>query len=94
MNWFKKVKIEIERWKFRRDFNKGQKRDAEQQLRVIEKAERLSKERKCRLWVVRVEPGKYVIRTKADVKAILRRIGIKGYVDVFTPSDTIVHITK
>jgi hypothetical protein len=86
--------IEIQRWNYRRKLNAGKKTDAKNQLRAINKAEKLSKIEKQRLWVVRVSPGNYIIRTKADVKAILRSIGLKGQIDIFSVNDSVVHITK
>jgi hypothetical protein len=94
MNWFNKIKIDIQRWNFRRKRKHEDKVDVVRQLEAIEKAEKLSQKRKSRLWVIRVEPGKYVIRSKSDVKAILRRLGLKGRIDLFSINDTVVHITK
>ena len=94
MKFIKDLVIDIQRWDYRRRQKKGSKIDAEMQLKTIEKAERLSRERKCRLWVVRIEAGKYCIYTKSDVKAVLRRIGIKGNVDIFSINGSVVHITK
>jgi hypothetical protein len=88
------LKIDIQRWNYRRKQRKGNKVDAENQLKTIKKAERLSKERKCRLWVVRIEPGKYKIYTKGDVKAVLRKLGMKGRIDLFSINGSVVHITK
>jgi hypothetical protein len=88
------IKINIQRWLFRRRHAHESKADIEAQLKAVEKAERLSKERKCRLWVVRINPGKYRIYSKGDVKAVLRRIGLKGQIDMFTISNSVVHITK
>lgn len=92
--FFTNIIIDIQRWNYRRKYKRGDKIDVENQLKAIEKAVALSKKRKCRLWVVRIMPGKYVIRTKGDVKAILRRIGMKGRIDLFQISDSVVHITK
>jgi hypothetical protein len=88
------LKIEIQRWNFRRKYKAGDKVDIKNQLKAVAKAEKLSKQRKCRLWVVRLMPGKYRIYSKGDVKAVLRRMGLKGSVDIFSNSDIVVHITK
>lgn len=88
------LKIDIERWNFRRKYKSGTKVDLSNQLKAIEKAEKLSKKRKCRLWVVRIMPGEYIIRSKGDIKAILRRIGMKGRIDLFQINESVVHITK
>ena len=94
MKWLTNIKIEIQRWNYRRKQNIARKKDAPKQLEAIAKAEKLSKERKCRLWVVRIQPCKYRIYTKGDVKAVLRRLGIKGRIDLFSINDSVVHITK
>lgn len=88
------IKIDIQRWNYRRKYKSGTKVDLQNQLKAIEKAEALSKKRKQRLWVVRVMPGEYVIRSKGDVKAILRRIGMKGQINMFEINGSVVHITK
>jgi hypothetical protein len=94
MKWIKDLIIEFQRWNFRRKVQAGAKIDAQNQIKAIEKAEKLSHEKRHKLWVIRVEPGKYVIRTKGDVKAILRRLGMKGRIDIFNENEVIVHITK
>lgn len=88
------IKIEFQRWKFRRKYKKGSKVDVDNQLKAIEKAEKLSKKRKCRLWVVRISPGKFRVYSKGDVKAILRKVGLKGRINMFEINDSVVHITK
>ena len=88
------LKIDFQRWMYRRKHKSGTKVDLKNQLKAIEKAETLSKKRKCRLWVIRIMPGEYVIRSKGDVKAMLRRVGLKGRIDLFQISDSVVHITK
>jgi uncharacterized Fe-S cluster-containing radical SAM superfamily protein len=86
--------IEFQRWNYRRKHKAESKKDIDAQLKAIEKAERLSKERRCRLWVVRLSPGTYRIYSKGDVKAVLRRIGLKGQIDLFSINGSVVHITK
>jgi len=88
------LKIEIQRWNFRRKYKAGDKVDIQNQLKAVAKAEKLSQKRKCRLWVVRLMPGKYKIYSKGDVKAVLRRLGLKGKINLFENSDVVVHITK
>jgi hypothetical protein len=94
MKFIKDLIIDLQRWNYRRKQKQGSKIDAKNQLKTIEKADRLSKKRKCRLWVVRIEPGKYKIYTKGDVKAVLRRLGMKGRIDLFSINGSVVHITK
>ena len=88
------LKIEIQRWIYRRKQKHGSEIYIQRQLKAIKKAERLSKKRKCLLWVVRIEPGKYRIYSKSDVKAVLRRIGMKGQIDMFSINGFVVYITK
>lgn len=87
-------RIDFQRWNFRRKKNKGEKIDVKNQLTAIDKAQKLSIKRKCRLWVVRIRPGKYRIYTKSDVKAVLRKLGLKGRIDLFSLNDSVVFITK
>lgn len=94
MNWLRDLVIEIQRWNYRRKQKRGNKIDIDRQLYAIKKAERLSVKRKCRLWVVRIKPGNYRIYSKGDVKAVLRRIGLKGQIDMFSINGSVVHITK
>ena len=88
------LKIEIQRWIYRRKAKHGYEIDIQRQLKAIKKAERLSEKRKSRLWVVRIEPVKYRIYSKGDVKAVLRRIGMKGRIDMFSINESVVYITK
>ena len=94
MSWVTNIKIDIERWLYRRRKARQESRDITQQLKHIAKADKLSFKKKCRLWVVRIEPGRYRIYSKADVKAVLRRLGLKGRIDLFSVNGTVVHITK
>jgi hypothetical protein len=97
MKLFKKlrdIKINIQRWNFRRKYKSGEKIDLDRQMKAIAKAEALCMQRKCRLWVIRVMPGKYMVRSKGDVKSLLKAYGIRQSVDMFQLSDVIVHITK
>jgi hypothetical protein len=86
--------IEFQKWNFRRKYASGDKVDIDRQLKAVEKARKLSEKRKCRLWVVRLYPGKYRICSKADVKGILRNNGIRTTVNLYTLNEVIVHITK
>ena len=92
--FYKDTKIEYQRWRFRTKFKSGEKVDLENQLRVIEKANKLSVKRKCRLWVIRIMPGKFRICTKGDLKAILRSCGIAHPINMYQLGNEIVHITK
>ena len=94
MNWFNKLRVDIERWNYRRQRKHEDKIDIDAQLKAIARAEKLTVKRKCRLWVVRIKPGAYRIHSKGDVKAVLRRLGLKGQIDLFNINGTVVHITK
>jgi len=91
---FQDIRINIQRWRFRRNYKSGSRVDFEKHLKAIEKADLLSKKRKCRLWVIRLMPGKFKIATKGDAKYILKTYGMKSRVNMFELSDIIVHITK
>jgi hypothetical protein len=88
------IKIDIERWNYRRKFKSGTKVDLEKQLKAIEKAEILSKKRKIRLWVVRLMPGEYKVLAKGELKGALNILGLKHRLDIHQLNDVIVHITK
>jgi hypothetical protein len=94
MTWINNIRIEIERLRYRRSKARKESRDISRQLKYIAKADKLSLKRKCRLWVVRIEPGRYRIYSKSDIKAVLRRLGLKGRIDLFSVNGTVVHITK
>lgn len=88
------IRIEFQRWRFRRSYNSGSKIDIEKQTKAIEKATRLSQKRKVRLWVIRLMPGKFRICSKGDVKYLLKTYGMKAQVNMYELGDVIVHITK
>jgi len=92
--YYRDIKINIQRWQFRRKYKSGEKVDLEKQLQAIEKATALAKKRNCKLWVIRVFPGKYRIYSKGDVKQVFRNLGIKNQVDMYQLSDVVVYITK
>jgi hypothetical protein len=97
MNLFKftkDIKRNIQRWNFKRKYKNGIKVDLDKLTQAIEKAELLSKKRKCRLWVIRVMPGHYAIKAKGDVKAAFRAYKIMDQVNMFELGDVVVHITK
>ena len=75
-------------------YKSGERVDLERSLKAIEKADKLSKKRKCKLWVIRIMPGKFRICCKADVKHILRVYGMKAQINMYELGDVIVHITK
>ena len=88
------IRINFQRWQFRRKYKSGSRVDLERQLKAIEKANLLSKKRKCRLWVIREMPGRFKICSKGDVKHILKIFGKKSQVNMYELGDVIVHITK
>jgi hypothetical protein len=88
------IKINIQRWNFRRKYKSGEKVDLERQMKAIAKAEKLCIKGKVRLWVIRVMPGRYFVRTKGDTKLLLKAYGYKHIVDMYQLNDVIVHITK
>ncbi|GEM_PF-5283870 len=88
------IRINIERWIFRMKYKSGERVDLERSLKAIERAEKLSRIRKCRLWVIRLMPGKFKICTKGSVKHILKLYGMKSQINMYEVGDVIVHITK
>jgi hypothetical protein len=94
------IKIDFQRWNYRRKYKSCNKVDLENQLKAIEKAEKLSKKRKCRLWVIRLMPGIYKIYSKGDLKGIIRRLKLNklskanNEINIYQLSEVIVHITK
>lgn len=88
------LRITYQQWRFGRKYKSGDKVDLENQLKAVEKARKLSEKRNCRLWVIRIFPGKYRICSKADVKAVFRNNGISTSINLFTLNQVIVHITK
>lgn len=87
-------RINLERWIYRRKRRHEDSIDIDRQLAAISKANKLAKKRKCKLWVIRIKPGSYRIYSKGDVKAVLRALGMKGRVDMFSINGTVVYITK
>lgn len=94
MKFLTNLKINIQRWNYRRKYKSGEKVDLEQQVKAIQKADALSKKRKCRLWVLRIRPGKFQVCTKGDLKATLKVYGLRYRYNIYEIGDPIVHITK
>jgi hypothetical protein len=93
-NFLRDMIIDFQRWNFRRKYDSVSNADLKNSLKAIEKANMLAKKRNHRLWVVRISPGKFRIYTKADVKAVLKRLGIEHEINMFQLGNEIVHITK
>lgn len=87
------IKRKIEIWLFRFRRKRLIKRDKAIMANSIKKANELSKQAKCRLWVVKVDTADYRIMTQGEVKAVLRRIGLSTVLDIYKKNDSIVHIT-
>lgn len=84
------IKINFQRWQFRRT----SKNHAERQLRTISKADRLTKKHGNRLWVVTFDRGKFLLFTKPEMKAAMKRIPESLRINMYQTNDYIVHITK
>ena len=84
------LKIDYERWLFRH------RSDAHipNQMKAIAKANRLSKKYHKRLWVITLEPGRYLIRSKPEMKTIMRQIPDVAKINMYQINDYIVHITQ
>jgi hypothetical protein len=88
------LRIRYQQWNFGRKYKAGDKVDLERQLKAMQKARKLSEKRKCRLWVIRLFPGKFRICTKADVKGVLRNNGISTTINLYQLNEVIVFISK
>jgi len=97
MNWLRKQKVEIQRSIYRMRQKRNQRIDLRMHKKAINKANRLSKRMKKRLWVLREAPGVYHIYTKPQMKAAARTISKECRLPSFNFYQTgeyIVHITQ
>lgn len=90
MKFFENIKIDIQRWFFRRKIS----RDAVVMKKVIEKANRISERTKKRLWVFKIDACDYRIYTKAEMKGALRSLHLQTRINMYQTNEYIIHITK
>jgi hypothetical protein len=94
MNILTNLKINLQRWNFRRKQRKAKRIDADKMAKTCIKANLMSKETKIRLWVLKVADGDYRIFNKNQVKGALRSMGLQSLINMYQPNQYIVHITK
>jgi hypothetical protein len=69
------LKINFQRWNFRRKTRRKATKDIDAHMSAIRKADKLSNLTKKRRWVVKLDICRYVILTKPQVK---RKLGVLG----------------
>lgn len=97
MGLIKEIKIEIERWIYRKRRHSFKSNDDKSMLEAIKKADQFTAKNGRRLWVVKIAPGDYRIYTKGQVRPFFRslRTYLPGEnVNIYKTSEYIVHITK
>jgi hypothetical protein len=94
MKLLKNLRINIERYNFRRKERKAKSHDADKKAKAIIKANLTSERIRKRLWVLKHGPADYGIYTKAEVKGALRALGLHGLVNMYQPNQYVIHITK
>jgi hypothetical protein len=94
MKWLRNIRIDIERWIFRKRSARNQKRDISVQCKYIRKANRQSKRANKQLWVFRFGPSDYFIFTKPQVKSAVRDMHVAARINIHQTNEYIVHITK
>jgi hypothetical protein len=90
INYIKNLKIDFQRWMFRRRSN----HHAERQQKMIRKADKLSKKYKKRLWVITIERGSFLICSKPEMKKVMQQIPALLRINMYQTNDYIVHITQ
>lgn len=93
-NPIRDIKIEIQRWMFRRKQKKAKAHDYDKMAAAILKAKRISERSKVRLWVVKLSYADYVILTKGQLKAFLRKLGIASKINIYQTNEYVVYITN
>lgn len=92
MKFLRDIRIEIERWNFRRKAKKAVDYDHERMGDAVIKAKLTSEKINKRLWVIKLAPGDYVIYTKQQVRAFFNRLQLR--VNYMQTNEYIVHITN
>jgi hypothetical protein len=91
-NPIRDIRIEIQRWIFRRKQKRAKAHDADRMAKAIIKANLKSKQANKRLWVVKMTQAEYVILTKQQVRVFFQRLGLR--VNYMQTNEYIVHITQ
>ena len=92
MKFITNLKIEIQRWRYRRKIKIAKEKDADKMAKAIIKANFQTQRSRKRLWVIKLDYADYVICTKQQVRAYLRKIGLM--VNYMQTNEYIIHITK
>ena len=96
MGLINEIKIELQRWIFRKRRQSFKINDDKAMLAAIERAEQFTARRGNRLWVVKISPGDYRVYTKGQVKTFFRSLKhlLPENINIYNTSEYIVHITK
>lgn len=86
------IRINIERWLFRRKISIAKKKDAQKMGEAIDKANRLTERNAKRFWVVKLDNSDYAVCTKQQVRDLFRKLGLR--VNYMQLNEYIIHITK
>lgn len=92
LNWLRDLKIDFQRWRFRRNVKISKKYDAQLMGQAITKADDLTRRNNKRFWVLKLSYGDYSVCTKQQVRAYFRNIGLQ--VNYMQTNEYIIHITK
>lgn len=92
MRLIKDIKIEIQRWNFRRKQRKASSHDHDMMAKAILKANAITERTNKRFFVVKLSYSEYAIFTKQQVRTFFNRLGIKT--NYMQCNEYIVHITK
>lgn len=88
------LKIEIERWQYRRKQRKAHKLDADSKAKAIIKANLMTEKTNKRFWVIRHGDSNYGIYSKCEVKGILRSLHLSQLINMYQVNQHIIHITR
>lgn len=94
MNLLTNLKIDYQRWMFRRKQSHNKENDIKLRLKAIEKANKMSERSKKRLWVLKMDICDYRIFTKTEIKSAMRRFNQIMRINYYQTNEYIVHITK
>jgi hypothetical protein len=94
MTWPINLKIDIQRWNYRRKQKKAKRLDLDKMAKAIIKANLQSERTKKRLWVIKFAPADYQILVKPQVKAFFRTIRPMINVNFYHTNEYVIHITR
>lgn len=94
MKWLTNLKIEYERWQYRRKQRKAREHDADMKAKAILKASMMSEELGKRFWVVKHGESNYGVYLKSELKGALRSLGLSQLINMYQPNEYIIYITR